>query len=66
MSTAAAQSYLSPPLAFENLADSAWLRGFEIVAVAVVAQAVWRMARDLRLNRERVTIPAGPIVCSAA
>jgi chromate transporter len=48
------------------LADSAWLRGLEIVAVAVVAQAIWRMARDLCPNRERATIPAGPIVGSAA
>jgi chromate transporter len=29
-----------------GLADSAWLHGLKIVAVAVVAQAVWGMARN--------------------
>src|SRR5215831_17887603 len=33
--------------AFGNFADSAWLHGLKIVAVAVVAQAVWGMARSL-------------------
>ncbi len=41
---------------FGNLADSAWLHGLKIVAVAVVAQAVWGMARSLCPDRERATI----------
>lgn len=42
--------------AFGNLADSPWLHGLKIVAVAVVAQAVWGMARSLCPDRERATI----------
>jgi chromate transport protein ChrA len=42
--------------AFGNLADSAWLHGLKIVAVAVVAQAVWRMARNLCPDRKSATI----------
>jgi chromate transporter len=37
--------------AFGNLTDSAWLHGLKIVAVAVVAQAVWGMARSLCPDR---------------
>jgi chromate transporter len=33
-----------------------WLHGLKIVAVAVVAQAVWGMARNLCPDRERATI----------
>jgi chromate transporter len=42
--------------AFGNLADSAWLHGLKIVAVAVVAHAVWGMAKSLCPDRERATI----------
>jgi chromate transporter len=42
-----------------NLADSTWLHGLKIVAVAVVAQAVWGMARNLCPDRERATIAVG-------
>ena len=42
--------------AFGNLGGAAWLHGLKIVAVAVVAQAVWGMARNLCPDRERVTI----------
>jgi chromate transporter len=45
--------------AFGNFADSAWLHGLKIVAVAVVAQAVWGMARSLCPDRERATIAIG-------
>ena len=45
--------------AVSNLADSAWLHGLKIVAVAVVAQAVWGMARNLCPDRERATIAVG-------
>src|SRR5262245_52166176 len=44
---------------FGNLTDSAWLHGLKIVAVAVVAQAVWGMARNLCPDRERATIAVG-------
>ncbi len=39
-----------------NAADSGWLHGLKVVAVAVVAQAVWGMARSLCPDRERATI----------
>jgi chromate transporter len=42
-----------------NLGDSAWLHGLKIVAVAVVAQAVWAMARNLCPDPERATIAVG-------
>ena len=42
--------------AFASAADSGWLHGLKIVAVAVVAQAVWGMARSLCPDRERATI----------
>jgi chromate transporter len=37
-------------------AASGWLHGLKIVAVAVVAQAVWMMARALCPDRERATV----------
>jgi chromate transporter len=37
-------------------ADSGWLHGLKVVAVAVVALAVWGMARALAPDRERATI----------
>ena len=37
-------------------ADAGWLHGLKVVAVAVVAQAVWGMARSLCPDRERATI----------
>jgi chromate transporter len=37
-------------------ADAGWLHGLKIVAVAVVAQAVWGMARSLAPDRERATV----------
>jgi chromate transporter len=39
-----------------GVADAGWLHGLKIVAVAVVAQAVWGMARSLCPDRERATI----------
>ena len=36
--------------------DAGWIHGLKIVAVAVVAQAVWNMARNLAWDRERGTI----------
>lgn len=42
--------------AFASSADSGWLHGLKVVAVAVVAQAIWGMARSLCPDRERATI----------
>jgi chromate transporter len=42
--------------AFTNTTDAGWLHGLKIVAVAVVAQAVWGMARSLCPDSERATI----------
>ena len=52
--------------AFGDLADSAWLHGLKIVAVAVVAQAVWGMARNLCPDRERATIAVGAAMVALA
>ena len=39
-----------------DLSSAGWLLGLKIAAVAVVAQAVWGMARALCPDRERATI----------
>jgi chromate transporter len=39
--------------------DDGWLRGLKIVAAAVVAQAVWGMARALAPDRPRATLALG-------
>jgi chromate transporter len=41
---------------FGRLADAPWLHGLKIVAAAVVAQAVWGMARSLAPDRPRATL----------
>lgn len=38
--------------------DSGWLHGLKVVAVAVVAQAVWGMAKSLCPDRPRITLAA--------
>lgn len=48
--------------ALGDLADAAWLHGLKIVAVAVVAQAVWGMARTLCPDRERLAIAGAATV----
>ncbi len=52
--------------AFGNLAHAAWLHGLKIVAVAVVANAVWGMARNLCPDRLRATIAAGAAILALA
>lgn len=42
--------------AFGKVGGAPWLHGLMIVAVAVVAQAVWRMAANLASGRERATV----------
>lgn len=39
-----------------GFAEAGWLHGLKIVAVAVVAQAVWGMARTLASDRERASL----------
>jgi chromate transporter len=47
-----------------DLGHAAWLHGLKIVAVAVVAQAVWSMARTLCPDRERATMAAAAAVAA--
>ncbi len=49
-----------------DLSRSAWLHGLKIVAVAVVAQAVWGMARSLCPDRPRITLAIGAAVLPLA
>jgi chromate transporter len=42
--------------ALGGAADAGWLHGLKIVAVAVVAQAVWGMAKSLCPDRQRATL----------
>jgi chromate transporter len=49
-----------------DLSQAAWLHGLKIVAVAVVAQAVWGMARNLCPDRERATIAVGAAILALA
>ncbi|HEU5319876.1 MAG TPA: chromate efflux transporter [Methylomirabilota bacterium] len=39
-----------------GLADAGWLHGLKVVAVAVVAQAVWGMGRTLAADRQRASL----------
>ncbi len=43
-------------IAFEGVIDSGAIHGLKVVAVAVVAQAVWGMARSLCPDAQRVTV----------
>jgi len=45
-------------------ADLRWLRGLQVVAVAVVAQAVWTMARTLTPDRRRLGIALAAAVAA--
>jgi chromate transporter len=49
-----------------DLGDAAWLHGLKIVAVAVVAQAVWSMARTLAPDRERASLAVGAAALALA
>ncbi len=39
-----------------HLYESGWMKGLKLVAVAIVAQAVWEMAKKLTPDRFRITI----------
>jgi len=43
-------------------ADAGWLHGLKLVAVAVVAQAVWSMGRQLAADRPRAAMAVGAAV----
>ncbi|MCC6756072.1 MAG: chromate transporter, partial [Solirubrobacterales bacterium] len=45
-----------------DVADAGWLHGLKIVAVAIVAQAVWSMGVKLAPDRERATLAIGAAV----
>jgi len=49
-----------------DIARVPWLHGLRVVAVAVVAQALWGMARNLCPDRERATIAVGAAVMALA
>ena len=49
-----------------NLSQAGWLHGLKLVAVAVVAQAVWGMARTLAADKERASVTvAACLICLA-
>jgi chromate transporter len=53
--------------ALGDVSQAAWLKGLKLVAVAVVAQAVWGMARSLAPDRARATLAvAAALVALAA
>ena len=49
-----------------ELAQAGWVHGLKIVAVAVVAQAVWGMARTLCPDRERASLAVGAALLALA
>lgn len=51
---------------FGDLAGAPWLHGLKIVAVAVVAQAVWGMATTLAPDRPRATLAVAGAALSLA
>src|SRR5256714_9056684 len=51
---------------FGDLSGAAWLHGLKIVAVAVVAQAVWGMARSPCPDKERATVAVGAAILALA
>jgi len=51
---------------FGNLSGAAWLHGLKIVAVAVVAQAVWGMARTLAPDKERAAVAVAAAILALA
>jgi chromate transporter len=51
---------------FGDLSGAPWLHGLKIVAVAVVAQAVWGMATSLCPDRERASVAVGAATLALA
>lgn len=51
-------------LGYQNSLDAGMLQGLKVVAVAVVAQAVWGMARTLCPDRLRITLMASSAIAA--
>jgi chromate transporter len=51
---------------FGDLSQAAWLHGLKIVAVAVVANAVWGMARNLCPDKERASVAIAAAILATA
>jgi chromate transporter len=49
-----------------DVSNAGWLRGLKLVAVAVVAQAVWGMARSLAPDRPRATVAVAACLVALA
>lgn len=49
-----------------SVANGTWLHGLKVVAVAVVAQALWGMGRNLCPDKERATLAAVAAAVAAA
>jgi chromate transporter len=52
--------------ALGDVSDAAWLKGLKLVAVAVVAQAVWGMAQSLAPDRPRATLAVAAALIALA
>ena len=52
--------------AIGDVAHAGWLRGLKLVAVAVVAQAVWGMARSLAPDRARASVAVAACLVALA
>src|SRR3984885_7342062 len=52
--------------AIGDVSQAGWLSGLKLVAVAVVAQAVWGMARSLAPDRPRATVAVGACLVALA
>lgn len=50
--------------AMGDVSNAAWLKGLKLVAVAVVAQAVWGMARSLAPDRPRASLAVAACLVS--
>lgn len=65
-SAAALVAFAFGVTALGDVSEAGWLKGLKIVAVAVVAHAVWGMARKLTPDRPRVTIAVAAAVLALA
>lgn len=52
--------------ALGDVSHAAWLKGLKLVAVAVVAQAIWSMARSLAPDRARATVAVAATLVTLA
>lgn len=51
---------------FGSQVDGGWLHGLKVVAVAVVAQALWGMGRSLAADRQRATLAVASAALATA